>query len=211
MLSKRENTHKRASHQKTGKNEEVGGRNNGSVQDSRGRRERRSSWTAESGVSAHSWSIPVTHLCHICTEQGHIHGALPGGTHPTGTKQVRSCSRRAFTPADSLHRETASRVQVDSVSFVTCRRTAHFGVWSPLPEATCAMGEQTPRSSFLTKSGSSAQHPSLLSQSGKLGSRGCLGPEGCHSQTEPHVQTRPLRTPRQGHEDTLLQKRLMAK
>lgn len=148
----------------------------------------------------------------------HLHGA--GGTRTGLGQEVHiqqeqnrygPCSHRAFIPADSLQRETASRVRADSISFVTCRQTAHFGVWSPLPEATCAMGEQTPRSSFLTKSGSLAQHPSLLSLSGKLGSWGCLGPRGCHSLTEPHVQTRPLRTLRQGHEDILLQKRLMVK
>lgn len=128
-----------------------------------------------------------TFISQICTE----HMAYATGLYQAlQIQQEQSrydpCSCKSFQQI--LQRGTASWMRIYSLNFVTCCPTARFGVWSALPEAICVLGEQTPQSFFLTKSGSLAQHRSSLSQSEMLGSRSCLGPEGCHILTDPRVQ-----------------------
>jgi len=188
-----EYTHKKTSHKRIWKNGEVGSRNKGSRQDGprqkwrTGRLVLREHWLRM--VCLHTFrSVLVAHLFHKSVRSTqHMHWTVPGTTDQQEQNRQGPCTRKALMPANSLQRGTASWMRIQSLNFVTCCQTTHFGVWSALPEATCALGEQNPQSSFLTKSGSLAQRCSLLSQSGVLGSRSCLRPEGCHILTAPRA------------------------
>ena len=186
-----EHTHKKASHKRIWKGRWAGGAKAQGRRD-HGRSGRRSGWTPQNTSGEQCACILLwAFQSHIYfTNLYGAHGLCTGLYQALQIQQEQSrydpCSCKSFQQI--LQRGTTSWMRIYSLSFVTCCPTAHFGVWSALLEAICVLGEQTPQISFLTKSGSLAQHRSSLTQSEMLGSRSCLGPEGCHILTDPHVQ-----------------------